>query len=205
MQERPSLSGSCSQHLGSKRGVLAPDMLHQVRVSRARGTLPDRTALTAKVLKDNLVVLVAARPEEAVGHLFVGEGGRALGASGRGMSKVTMTYDFANMIQHTCLNPGDVSATAVAADDSACLNLVEEMEEFVDKMVEETDNGATQIWDEVYKKFYLESNRVVRGLSKRQVVSRVSNIKAAQNGKDIYSMLESPKMSKVKNDVVSFF
>ncbi|ETL46053.1 hypothetical protein L916_03993 [Phytophthora nicotianae] len=116
-----------------------------------------------------------------------------------------MTYDFANMIQHTCLNPGDVSATAVAADDSACLNLVEEMEEFVDKMVEETDNGATQIWDEVYKKFYLESNRVVRGLSKRQVVSRVSNIKAAQNGKDIYSMLESPKMSKVKNDVVSFF
>ncbi|ETP22906.1 hypothetical protein F441_03888, partial [Phytophthora nicotianae CJ01A1] len=112
-----------------------------------------------------------------------------------------MTYDFANMIQHTCLNPGDVSATAVAADDSACLNLVEEMEEFVDKMVEETDNGATQIWDEVYKKFYLESNRVVRGLSKRQVVSRVSNIKAAQNGKDIYSMLESPKMSKVKNDV----
>ncbi|ETL46054.1 hypothetical protein L916_03991, partial [Phytophthora nicotianae] len=72
----------------------------------------------------------------------------------------TMTYDFANMIPHTCLNPGGVSATAVAADDSVCLNLVDEMKEFVDKMVEETDNGATQIWDEVYKKFYLESNRV---------------------------------------------
>ncbi|ETP42804.1 hypothetical protein F442_10310, partial [Phytophthora nicotianae P10297] len=103
----------------------------------------------------------------------------------------TKTYDFANMIPHICLTPGGVSATAVAADDSACLNLVDEMKEFVDKMVEETDNGATQIWDEVYNKFYLESNRL-------------ETLKLLKMAK-IYSLLESPKMSKAKNDVVSFF
>ncbi|KAG3192952.1 hypothetical protein PC128_g10353 [Phytophthora cactorum] len=79
----------------------------------------------------------------------------------------TITYDFANMVPHTCRKYGGNSAIAQATDDSACLNVVDEMKEFVDKIVEETDNGATKIWEEAYKKFYLESNRVVRGLSKR--------------------------------------
>ncbi|KAG3004764.1 hypothetical protein PC121_g13008 [Phytophthora cactorum] len=57
----------------------------------------------------------------------------------------TMTYDFANMVPHTCRNYGGNSAIAQATDDSACLNVVDEMKEFVDKIVEETDNGATKI------------------------------------------------------------
>ncbi|KAG6956129.1 hypothetical protein JG687_00010799 [Phytophthora cactorum] len=56
----------------------------------------------------------------------------------------TMTYDFANMVPHTCRNYGENSAIAQATDDSACLNVVDEMKEFVDKIVEETDNGATK-------------------------------------------------------------
>ncbi|KAG6965627.1 hypothetical protein JG688_00007123, partial [Phytophthora aleatoria] len=60
----------------------------------------------------------------------------------------TMTYDFANMVPHTCRNYGGNSAIAQATDDSACLNVVDEMKEFVDKIVEETDNGATKIWEE---------------------------------------------------------
>ncbi|KAG3231084.1 hypothetical protein PI124_g23821 [Phytophthora idaei] len=115
-----------------------------------------------------------------------------------------MAYDFANMVPHTCRNYGGNSSIAQATDDFACLNVVDEMKEFIDKIVEETDNGATKFWEKVYKKFYLESNRGARGLSKRQVISRAGNIKTAQNGKNIYSMLESPKMSKVKNDIVSF-
>ncbi|KAG3099993.1 hypothetical protein PI124_g19089 [Phytophthora idaei] len=80
-----------------------------------------------------------------------------------------MTYDFANMVPHTCRNYGGNSAIAQATGDSACLNVVDEMKEFADKIVEETDNGATKIWEKAYKKVYLESNRVIRGLSKRQV------------------------------------
>ncbi|ETK84906.1 hypothetical protein L915_10173 [Phytophthora nicotianae] len=152
-------------HSRKKKRELSPTSSPKYRPSTPSNTTATRSAandpsVMLPVVGSNTLVQPASI-SAAVGSTFpVSSGDNPFAA-------YTKTYDFANMIPHICLTPGGVSATAVAADDSACLNLVDEMKEFVDKMVEETDNGATQIWDEVYNKFYLESNRVVRGLSKR--------------------------------------
>ncbi|ETP53784.1 hypothetical protein F442_01334 [Phytophthora nicotianae P10297] len=116
----------------------------------------------------------------------------------------TMTYDFANMIHHTCRNDFASGRAAVVSDESVCLDLTDEMKSFVDELVDTTDESPTKIWELTYRKFYENSVGVIRGLNKKQIVTRINNGRAAQNGKDLFSMIESPSMAKVKNEELGF-
>ncbi|KUF85203.1 Porphobilinogen deaminase [Phytophthora nicotianae] len=75
------------------------------------------------------------------------------------------------------------------------------MKAFVDDLAEQ-DISANKIWTLKYKKFYENSTCVVRGLSRKQVVSRVGNSKSGNN---IFSLLESPERSKVSGSDLGFF
>ncbi|ETP25777.1 hypothetical protein F441_01370 [Phytophthora nicotianae CJ01A1] len=116
----------------------------------------------------------------------------------------TMTYDFANMIHHTCRNDFASGRAAAVSDKSVCLDLTDEMKSFVDELVDTTDESPTKIWELTYRKFYENSVGVIRGLNKKQIVTRINNGRAAQNGKDLFSMIESPSMAKVKNEELGF-
>ncbi|ETM46660.1 hypothetical protein L914_08488 [Phytophthora nicotianae] len=116
----------------------------------------------------------------------------------------TMAYDFANIIHHTCRNDFASGCTAAVSDESVCLDLTDEMKSFVDELVGTTDESPTKIWELTYRKFYENSVGVIRGLKKKQIITRTNNVRAAQNGKDLFSMIQSPSMTKVKNAELGF-
>lgn len=62
--------------------MLPPDVLHEVREAVPPGLLPKRTAATAEVLRDDLVISVAARSEVETGSLDWREDG-VVGARGK--------------------------------------------------------------------------------------------------------------------------
>ncbi|KAG2825061.1 hypothetical protein PC116_g13451 [Phytophthora cactorum] len=88
-----------------------------------------------------------------------------------------MTYDFDNMVPHTCQSR---QATEAASDESVCIDVEEEMKEFVDELAEQ-DIAANKIWTLAYKRFYEDSTGVVRGLSRKQVVARAGKSKSGTN------------------------
>ncbi|POM69652.1 Hypothetical protein PHPALM_14045 [Phytophthora palmivora] len=90
----------------------------------------------------------------------------------------SMTYDFDNMVPHTCQNG---AAVGHVSGNPACGNLIESMQKFVDELVEQ-DLPAKTIWPMAYEKFYSNSSRVLCGLSRRQVLNRVANAKAVEHG-----------------------
>ncbi|KAF1791334.1 GroES chaperonin family [Phytophthora cactorum] len=73
-------------------------MLHQVRVPRAGGALPGRAARTTKVLEDDLVFVITARPEEKVRHLPVGEAASIFKADAGLQSSLRKLIPFGNRV-----------------------------------------------------------------------------------------------------------
>ncbi|KAG1694270.1 hypothetical protein DVH05_021623 [Phytophthora capsici] len=115
-----------------------------------------------------------------------------------------MAYDFTNMIPHTCRNDFASGRTAAVSDESVCIDLTDAMKSFVDELVDTTDELPTKIWELTYNKFYENSIGVIRGLNKNQIITRVNNSRSVQNGKDLFSMIESLGMAKVKNEELGF-
>ncbi|KAE8979602.1 hypothetical protein PR003_g22901 [Phytophthora rubi] len=109
-----------------------------------------------------------------------------------------MTYDIENMIPHTChLGQEDVQLN----DASALINVEDDMREFVDELADQ-DIPANQIWMfYAASKFYAASTCVVRGLSRSQVIKRIGNAKADTK---MFSLVETPDLAKVKNEIVGF-
>ncbi|KAG2807382.1 hypothetical protein PC129_g16964 [Phytophthora cactorum] len=60
-----------------------------------------------------------------------------------------MTYDFDNMVSHTCQSR---QATEAASDVSVCIDVEEEMKAFVDELAEQ-DIAANKFWTLAYKRF----------------------------------------------------
>ncbi|KAE9239799.1 hypothetical protein PF002_g10088 [Phytophthora fragariae] len=109
-----------------------------------------------------------------------------------------MTYDIENMIPHTChLGQEDVQLN----DASALINVEDDIREFVDGLADQ-DIPANQIWMfYAASKFYAASTCVVRGLSRSQVIKRIGNAKADTK---MFSLVETPDLAKVKNEIVGF-
>jgi hypothetical protein len=74
------------------------------------------------------------------------------------------------------------------------------MKAFVDDLAEQ-DLSAEKIWSMAFEKFYSNATSVVRGLSRKQVVSRVGNANARPNA---FALLETPEMARVKDKLVGF-
>ncbi|GMF54125.1 unnamed protein product [Phytophthora fragariaefolia] len=105
----------------------------------------------------------------------------------------TMEFDYQNIEPHTCSSRFTPQQSLIPGE-SVCRRLYDEMKVFVDELAQ-TDMGPSRIWDFVFQKFYMDTPGPVRGLSIKQVTTRVNNARSADKGQGISAQVEAPKKS----------
>ncbi|KAH9117224.1 hypothetical protein LEN26_003830 [Aphanomyces euteiches] len=115
----------------------------------------------------------------------------------------TMNYDFDNAIPHTCVPPSQLLPTNNRGANS--LWVMPAMKQAADNLAVTTDDSPSHIWELLSNRFYSkDTNTVVRGLTKIQVVKRVHRARELHYGSNVHGRVEVPPLSVVRNSVQRF-
>ncbi|GMF34892.1 unnamed protein product [Phytophthora fragariaefolia] len=90
------------------------------------------------------------------------------------------------------------STSSVAEAVRVATKIKRSRDGFVGELAQ-TDMWPSRIWELVFQKFYVDTPGAVRGLSKKQVTTRVNNARSADKGQGISAQVEAPKKVKKKN------
>ncbi|OWZ00874.1 hypothetical protein PHMEG_00027843, partial [Phytophthora megakarya] len=114
---------------------------------------------------------------------------------------------YQNAVPHTCGRPITKNASPPATEDDVPTVVEDVVEEMKAEMAALALSNLTMvpstIWEEIREEF--KSKKMIRGLTRDQVISRVYRTRNAHFGSSIYGRVQVPPLSMTKARDATFF